>query len=191
MNLFELQEKLESPETLTPEEVCIHPSIKTWQNLEQHPIYHPEGSVWQHTMMLVKAVPHKYRLHAFFHDFGKGFSFKPAFYRTFVYQIPYFSFPEHDKIGAEKFSELVPWLLPDEKDQRLAEEIALVIRHHMYIKHLWRNLYQDDHILENLETYIGRFQRRAKHALSALEAVCFYDRFSEESEPDWFIRRFF
>ena len=113
---------------------CLYKLIKT----EQSPIHHPEGSVWNHTMLVVDGaakVKNKsknkraFMWAALLHDIGKPSTTRKRKGKIISY--------DHDKVGAklaEKF------LLEVEEDEDFIKEVTVLVRYHMHILFLLNNL---------------------------------------------------
>lgn len=108
------------------------------REVEQSPQYHPEGNVWNHTLMVVDEaakVKGKSRNHRVFmwaallHDIGKASSTKIKKGKITSYN--------HDKAGAELAAE---FLAPFIEEKRILSEICELIRYHMQILYVVKGL---------------------------------------------------
>lgn len=105
---------------------------------EQSPIHHPEGNVWNHTLLVVdEAAKIKDKSKnraalmwaAFLHDIGKPSTTKTRKGRLTAY--------DHDKVGAElsrKFLEVFT------DDKKFVDEVSNLIRYHMQILFVVKDL---------------------------------------------------
>lgn len=100
--------------------------------------YHPEGNVWNHTKMVVDEaakVKHKsknqkvFMWAALLHDIGKGPATKIRKGKITAYN--------HDKIGAEMARNFLGYFTVNKS---AAEEISNLIRYHMQILYVSKNL---------------------------------------------------
>lgn len=112
------------------------------EKTQQSPKHHPEGNVWNHTMMVVdKASEMKSRSSsprvllwaAFLHDLGKPETTKIRNGRITAY--------DHDKVGSE-LAEIFLKELTDDED--FIERVKWLVRYHMQILYVVKGLpYQD------------------------------------------------
>lgn len=105
---------------------------------EQSPIHHPEGNVWNHTLLVVdKAANVKIKSKnqaalmwaAFLHDIGKPSTTKKRKGRITAY--------DHDRVGAELSAEFLKTFLTDEK---FINEVYQLIRYHMQVLFVVKDL---------------------------------------------------
>lgn len=105
---------------------------------EQSPKHHPEGSVWNHTMLVIDGaakVKHKsknsrvFMWAALLHDIGK-----PSTTRKRKGKITSY---DHDKVGAELAQK---FLLEAEQDENFIKEVTSLVRYHMHILFVLNNL---------------------------------------------------
>lgn len=98
---------------------------------EQSPIHHPEGNVWNHTLLVVdQAAKMKEKSKnqavlmwaAFLHDIGKPPVTKVRKGRITAY--------DHDKVGAELSTKFLKMFTADEK---FVNEVYQLIRYHMQV----------------------------------------------------------
>ncbi|MDT8718731.1 HDIG domain-containing protein [Clostridium sp. 19966] len=96
---------------------------------EQSIKYHPEGSVWNHTMMVVdeaakvkdkSEAPRAFMWSALLHDIGKGETTKIRKGRITSY--------DHDKVGAEM---VVEFFKPFNEEESFVEAVTNMTRWHM------------------------------------------------------------
>lgn len=104
----------------------------------QSPIHHPEGSVWNHTLLVVdEAAKIKYKSSdqralmwaALLHDIGK-----PSTTRVRKGKITSY---DHDKVGAELAKEFLGFFT---KDEALISSVYALIKYHMQILFVVKNL---------------------------------------------------
>jgi putative nucleotidyltransferase with HDIG domain len=153
------------------------PQFRDVELLNQHPIWHPEGSVLQHVADVVDRAPARYRWHALLHDIGKK---KTAFIDE---GNDYYSFHGHEGVGADMIPEIGKRLkLPN----ALIEEIEVTTRHHMQPLHLHRNG-------EKMPSKrsIRRFQVAVGEHLEAVEAVVRADRSGRGGPDEAFLEALF
>lgn len=108
------------------------------KNTEQSPKHHPEGNVWNHTMLVVdeaarvKQKSHEKRIFmwaALLHDIGKPNTTKIRKGKITSY--------DHDKLGAELSKK---FLMEYTNDREFIEQVAELIRWHMQILFVVNNL---------------------------------------------------
>ena len=108
------------------------------QKTEQSPIYHPEGSVWEHTLLVVNEAakrkaystnPRAFLWAALLHDIGKPETTAIRKGRITAY--------DHDKKGAELAHTFLS-TLTDEVD--FIENVAWLVRFHMQLLYVTRSL---------------------------------------------------
>jgi tRNA nucleotidyltransferase (CCA-adding enzyme) len=107
-----------------------HPLLQTLLDCPQEPSHHPEGSVWNHTMMVIDEAtkrkeqsknPIVFMWAALLHDIGK-----PA--TTEINEEGKITSYGHDKKGKEL---AVDYLKTITDDKRLISEVATLVEHHM------------------------------------------------------------
>jgi tRNA nucleotidyltransferase (CCA-adding enzyme) len=107
-----------------------HPLLQTLVDCQQEPSHHPEGSVWNHTLMVVDEAakrkeqsknPEVFMLSALLHDIGK-----PA--TTDTNEEGKITFYGHDKKGKEL---AVAYLKTITDDKKLISDVATLVEHHM------------------------------------------------------------
>lgn len=95
----------------------------------QSPVHHPEGNVWNHTMLVVdraaarkgySASPRAFMWAALLHDIGKPDTTKKRRGRITAY--------DHDKVGAELTRTL---LMKASCESKLLETVVGLVRYHM------------------------------------------------------------
>jgi len=96
---------------------------------EQSKEHHPEGSVWNHTMLVMWA--------ALLHDIGKAPTTKVRKGRITSY--------DHDKVGAKMAEEFLNCF---SEDKDFIEKVRILVRYHMHILFVVKNLPFSD--LENM-----------------------------------------
>lgn len=105
---------------------------------EQSPIHHPEGSVWNHTLLVVDAAAsvkdksknqRVFMWAALLHDIGK-----PDTTRNRKGKITSY---DHDKVGAEKAQEFLS-IFVDDLD--FIKEVSSLVRWHMQVLFVMNNL---------------------------------------------------
>jgi putative nucleotidyltransferase with HDIG domain len=108
------------------------------KNTEQSPIHHPEGNVWNHTLMVVDEAarlkgksknPAVLMWAAFLHDIGKPPTTKIRRGKRTSY--------DHDKVGAELSKE---FLRVFTEDGKFADDIYQLIRYHMQVLFVVKDL---------------------------------------------------
>jgi len=126
--------------------VCMDPAFSVYpfdmllrlKNTEQSPVHHPEGNVWNHTMLVVDAaamMKAKSRDAAAFlwaallHDIGKPSTTRIRKGRITAY--------DHDLVGAELARK---FLSEFGDDGRFIDRVAGLVRYHMQILYVLKNL---------------------------------------------------
>ncbi len=108
------------------------------KNTEQSPAHHPEGNVWNHTLMVVDEAakvktksknPAVLMWAAFLHDIGKPPTTRIRRGKRTSY--------DHDKVGAELSRE---FLRVFTEDERFIEDVYQLIRYHMQVLFVVKNL---------------------------------------------------
>ncbi len=112
--------------------------LSNLKNTEQSPTYHPEGNVWNHTMLVIDAAAlmkekssdcRTFMWAALLHDIGK-----PDTTRTRKGKITSY---DHDKIGSEMSKK---FLMQFKEDKVFIEKVAALIRWHMQILFVVKSL---------------------------------------------------
>jgi putative nucleotidyltransferase with HDIG domain len=105
---------------------------------EQSPKYHPEGNVWNHTMLVVdhaakrkaKSIDQRvFMWAALLHDIGKPDTTKNRKGKITSY--------DHEKIGAKLAEDFLREFMSDDK---FIEEVEILVRWHMQILHVVKDL---------------------------------------------------
>lgn len=106
--------------------------------LEQSPVHHPEGDVWNHTMLVVNNAAQTKRLSkapralmwgALLHDIGKKETTKLRRGRITAY--------DHDKVGQRL---AVAFMEACEQDEAFVREVSALVRWHMQALYASKNL---------------------------------------------------
>lgn len=162
------------------------PEFAGFDELAQHPEHHPEGSVLEHTCLVVAHAPAAYRWHALLHDIGKRRTAERS------PRGPWYSFKEHERVGAE----MVPGIAQRLKlSAGLTDSLVATTRLHMQPLHLWRS--GPELSLGSLDPVglspraVRRLQSAAGVHLEALEAVCRADRVGRTGPTDAFLDTLF
>lgn len=105
---------------------------------EQSPKYHPEGTVWNHTMLVIDEAakrkdkttdPRAFMWAALLHDIGKPGSTKVRRGRITSY--------DHDRLGAKMAKE---FLSRFENNKAFIDKVAALVRYHMHILYVSKSL---------------------------------------------------
>ncbi|PKM73619.1 MAG: phosphohydrolase [Firmicutes bacterium HGW-Firmicutes-16] len=154
------------------------------KSVEQSPIHHPEGNVWNHTLLAVDEaakLKHKSKNQAAFmwaallHDIGKATTTRERKGKITSY--------DHDKVG-EELSE--KFLLVFMDDEKFITEVSQLIRYHMQILFVVNNLPFAD---------INGMKRNSDINEVALLGLCDrlgrtgYNRNKEEENIELFLRK--
>lgn len=108
------------------------------QTAEQSPVHHPEGNVWNHTMLVIDyAAKEKHKSKnaksfmwaALLHDIGKPPTTKVRKGKITSY--------DHEKVGADMARE---FLLEFTTDEKFIKEVVSLIRWHMQILHVAKDM---------------------------------------------------
>ena len=149
------------------------PEFAEADRLSQNPTYHPEGSVWEHTLLVIAHAPERYRLHALLHDVGKMATAEA------VVGTDYHWFPRHEMVGAG----LIPVIAERLRLSRnVTDEIWATTRLHMLPLQLARS---------GTSVNVRRFQQRVGEHLVALEAVVRADRMGRPGLDESFLSELF
>ena len=98
------------------------PEMENADRLEQDPRWHPEGSVWEHTLEVVDRIAPEYRWHGLLHDVGKCLTAQP------VEEATHNTFRGHDIAGAGIIEDIGDRLrLP----RKLRDSLETSVRMHM------------------------------------------------------------
>ncbi len=116
--------------------------LERLRTTEQSPLHHPEGNVWNHTLLVTdhaaqrkaqSTEPRAFMWAALLHDIGKPAATKIRKGRITAY--------DHDKIGAELSREFLSIF---SKDCNLIDRVRWLVRYHMQPLFVIKNLpYQD------------------------------------------------
>lgn len=116
--------------------------LKVLSNTEQNPVYHPEGSVWEHTMLVVDSAAMKkeesedegpFMWAALLHDIGKA--------PTTTLRKGKITSYNHDKVGGDLGEKFLDSLTEDEG---FKEKVVALIRWHMQSLFVNKNLPYSD-----------------------------------------------
>lgn len=144
----------------------IVPEMVDAEDLLQDPRFHPEGSVWQHTIDAVDRAAPEHRWNVLFHDIGKCIVATP----TTEY---HYTFRGHEDAGVKVIPEIGDRLnLP----RKLIESIEATTEMHMDPMSLGGD--------EISDRTVRRFQHRAGEHLSTLEGVVRADT-GDRYDPAW------
>jgi len=116
--------------------------LKRLKNVEQSPKHHAEGNVWNHTMMVVDEAakvrnkstnPGVFMWASLLHDIGKAVTTRVRKGRITAYG--------HDTAGEKLAREFLSWYTDDED---FINEVAMLVRYHMHILYVLKDLpYKD------------------------------------------------
>lgn len=108
------------------------------KSTEQSPKYHPEGSVWNHTMLVVDEAAkvrdrsedkRAFMWAALLHDIGKAETTRNRKGKITAY--------DHDTVGAERAEEFLA-VLTEEED--LIRRVVALVRYHMHMLYILKKL---------------------------------------------------
>jgi poly(A) polymerase len=161
----------------------VLPEIARMKGVEQPPQFHPEGDVWQHTLMMLDGLKaHSSSTLAWgvlLHDVGKPPTFKPPSGPD-----DRIRFDEHVEVGV-RMAEAICRRLRFSNEE--TEQIAALIANHMRFKDVPRmkvstlkRFARLDRFTEHLELH--RLDCVSSHG--SLEAYNFVERFVAETPPD-------
>ncbi len=106
-------------------------SLHLLKTTEQHPTHHPEGNVWNHTMLVVDEAarvreksknPRVFMWAALLHDIGKPVTTRQKSGKITAY--------DHDKVGAKLVTAFLNYF---ETDQNFIRQVSMLVRYHMQI----------------------------------------------------------
>ena len=112
--------------------------LKKLETTEQSPVHHPEGNVWNHTLLVVDEAarrkqesgdPRAFMWAALLHDIGK-----PATTRIRKGRITAY---DHDKVGAELTED---FLSAVSNDCQLIDKVVQLVKYHMQLLYVINNL---------------------------------------------------
>ncbi len=126
--------------------ICSNPAFRQYpftmlynlKSTEQSPVHHPEGNVWNHTLLVVDEAakvrsesgdPAVFMWAALLHDIGKPSTTKVRKGKITAY--------DHDKAGAELCRE---FLREFTDDSRFIRKVSELVRYHMHILFVSKNL---------------------------------------------------
>lgn len=107
--------------------IHIFPEVSAMQGVSQPEKFHQEGSVWKHTLLVLKNAPHTVegQLAALLHDVAKPVTREEVDGKI--------GFPKHDDIGAEMSDVILHRL---KFDSGIIEQVKVMIKNHMRAHHL-------------------------------------------------------
>jgi len=144
----------------------IIPEMADAEDLLQDPRFHPEGSVWQHTIDAVDRAAPEHRWNVLFHDIGKCLVATPT-------DGDHYTFRGHEDAGLKVISEIGDRLnLP----RKLIDSIEATTEMHMGPMSLGEG--------EPSDRTVRRFQHRAGEHLATLEGVVRADT-GDRYDPAW------
>jgi putative nucleotidyltransferase with HDIG domain len=165
-----------------------HPLLQTLIDCPQEPSHHPEGSAWNHTMMVVDEAakrkeqsknPIVFMLSALLHDIGK-----PA--TTEINKEGKITSYGHDKKGKEL---AIAYLKTITEDKRIISEVATLVEHHMKPILFYKSKYTiSDGAFRKLSTKVDLKELILLSACDRLGRMKI-DAEKEESELLWFKNR--
>ncbi len=112
--------------------------LKKLEKTPQSPKHHPEGSVWNHTLMVVDAAaqrraesadPRVFMWAALLHDVGKPDTTRVRRDRITAY--------EHDKTGARLTRKFLSFFTNDDE---FVDRVAVLVRYHMHLLYVVNDL---------------------------------------------------
>lgn len=112
--------------------------INKQKNVEQSPKYHPEGNVWNHTMLVVdEAARVREQSHdskvfmwaALLHDIGKPETTRVRRGRITSY--------DHDKVGAKTSKTFLEFYT---KDNEFITKVSMMVKYHMHMLYVLKKL---------------------------------------------------
>lgn len=127
--------------------LAIPEFVETWgPRGEQSPDWHPEGSVWTHTLMVLESLPidasYELKIDAAFHDIGKPATF-------FRYPTSGgITFAGHAQVGADMLQRVIGPRLG--LDAAAIEHAAMVVEYHMFMHDFFRH----DRVNTDLQQHI-------------------------------------
>lgn len=119
-------------------ETCPLNMLAKLKGVDQSPKYHPEGNVWNHTMLVVDEAakirkqcnnPKAVMWAALLHDIGKPDTTKVRKGRITSYN--------HDEVGAELTKKFLEYFSQDEK---FIEEVSAIVKYHMHMLYIQKGL---------------------------------------------------
>lgn len=167
--------------------------LKSQEKTEQSPVHHPEGSVWNHTLLVVDEAakqkqyssnPKVFLWAALLHDLGKPATTKISKNKITAY--------DHDKVGAA----LVPKFLSVYiSDPLFISDVQALVRYHMHLLYVIKSLPFHNIIKMKAKTNIqdlallslcDRLGRTGADVDTELENIrLFLKKVSDEPLPQW------
>lgn len=141
--------------------------LQRLKTTDQSPKYHPEGSVWNHTMLVLdeaakvreqSKAPRVFMWSALLHDIGKPDTTKMRRGRLTSY--------DHDIVGARLATDFLQ-VYTDEEE--FIKQVAYMVRYHMHMLYVLRNLPYGD--VKNLVRQVD---------LDEIALLCRCDRLGRE-----------
>ncbi|BCN31219.1 HDIG domain-containing metalloprotein [Anaeromicropila herbilytica] len=108
------------------------------KKVEQSKKYHPEGNVWKHTMLVLNEAAkvkekssdsNVFMWGALLHDIGK--------FETTKYRKDKITSYDHDKVGAKRVEEFLEYF---QQDTEYIKKVAMLVKYHMYILYVVKDL---------------------------------------------------
>ncbi len=157
----------------------VLPEVHAMAGVPQPPDFHPEGDVFEHTMLTLEKMEAPsvgLALGVLLHDVGKPLTYRVA---------ERVRFDNHDKVGASSAYKICRRL---KRSRRLMEQVSYLVRHHMRFKDAkemrestLRRFFSEEHFLELLDLY--RLDCLASHGKLDVWEFC-RDKLAEyEHEP--------
>ncbi len=112
--------------------------LKKLGEAEQSPVHHPEGNVWNHTLLVVDEAakcrqessdPRAFMWAALLHDIGKPTTTRSRKGRITAY--------DHDKVGAELTDDFLSAVTDD---KLLIDKVVQLVKYHMQILYVIKNM---------------------------------------------------
>ena len=134
-----------------------------FDKLVQHPVYHPEGTVLEHTLIVTGLADATHKWHALLHDIGKGATAQ-------LNEKGYYSFHDHENVGADLI-QTISGRLKFSND--LADSITATTKFHMHPYHAYKTYGE-----EPPTKVIRKFQAACGIYLEDVKQVCLADSLS-------------
>ncbi len=156
--------------------------LKKLEPTPQSPVHHPEGNVWNHTLLVVDEAakrrgesvdPRAFMWAALLHDIGKPTTTRSRKGRITAY--------DHDKVGAELTREFLSAIT---EDQKFIDKVTHLVKYHMQLLYVVNNMQFKD---------IGGMKRQSDIREVALLCLCDRlgrdgaDRKTEEDQVKMFV----
>lgn len=112
--------------------------LKNQIDTKQSPVHHPEGNVWNHTLLVVDEAAKRKQFSsnqkvflwaALLHDLGKPTTTKITKKKITAY--------DHDRVGAELVPEFLSFYL---SDPSFISDVQALVRYHMHLLYVIKNL---------------------------------------------------